>query len=148
MIIKPKFVHYMPKIIEEGILYISPEFRAVIHRCACGCGEKVHTPLSPTNWKMIYDGKRITLSPSIGNWSYTCRSHYWIRDNEVVWAENWSDSQVKSNREFDKKESDEYYETLDVSDNNTIIESQNLENEANMNLSLWSRITKWFQKLK
>ena len=28
----------------------------------------------------------VSLHPSIGNWSFPCRSHYWIRGNRVVWA--------------------------------------------------------------
>ena len=112
MTLQTKFVHYMPKIIEEGILYISPEFRAVIHKCVCGCGEKVHTPLSPKSWKMVYDGKQISLDPSIGNWSFDCRSHYWIINSEVHWAENWSHTQVMKKRKMDRAEVKEYFASL------------------------------------
>jgi Family of unknown function (DUF6527) len=33
--------------------------------CCCGCGEKVVTPLRPTDWKLIFDGKTISLDPSL-----------------------------------------------------------------------------------
>ena len=33
----------------------------------------------------MFDGRTISLNPSIGNWSYPCRSHYWIKGNRVVW---------------------------------------------------------------
>ena len=39
------------------------------------------TPLKPTDWKLTFDGKTITLYPSIRNWNFACRSHYWIRNN-------------------------------------------------------------------
>ncbi|MFC6860725.1 DUF6527 family protein [Zunongwangia atlantica] len=101
----------MPKIIDEGVLYISPEYRAVIHKCACGCGEKVHTPLAPTNWKLIYDGKQTSLEPSIGNWSFDCRSHYWIINSEIIWAESWSNHQVFEKRKRDRQETIEYFKS-------------------------------------
>lgn len=28
----------------------------------------------------------VSLAPSIGNWSFACKSHYWITGNEVRWA--------------------------------------------------------------
>ncbi len=33
-------VHHMPKVLEPGILYVSEEFGAAAHLCACGCGVK------------------------------------------------------------------------------------------------------------
>jgi len=38
---------------------------------------------------------KISLHPSIGNWSFECRSHYWIRNNQVVWAGGLTDEQIK-----------------------------------------------------
>ena len=31
-------------------------------------------------------GERALLYPSIGNWQFPCRSHYWIRRNRIIWA--------------------------------------------------------------
>ena len=53
----------IPEIIEEGILYISIPFETVIHKCCCGCGNEVVTPLSPSQWKLTFDGVSITLDP-------------------------------------------------------------------------------------
>lgn len=83
---KHQFVEFMPDDIQEGIIYISLEYKSVIHRCACGCGREVNTPLHPTGWNMTYDGETISLKPSIGNWSFDCKSHYWITNNEVEWS--------------------------------------------------------------
>jgi len=82
--LKPDFVEFVPEDLEAGVLYVSMIYRTAVHLCACGCGEKVVTPLSPRDWKLTFDGKSVTLYPSIGNWSFTCRSHYFIRQNQIV----------------------------------------------------------------
>ena len=48
--IKLACVEFIPKTLEPGVLYVSEEFEAAVHLCACGCGLKVSTPLSPTEW--------------------------------------------------------------------------------------------------
>lgn len=83
------FVELMPKEIEDGVLYISMEYATAIHRCACGCGNKVVTPLSPKDWKLTFNGESISLSPSIGNWNFDCKSHYWIVNNNIKWDVSW-----------------------------------------------------------
>ena len=99
---KHKFVEFIPKQKEEGILYISLEYGTVVHKCACGCGLDVITPITPHDWKIIYDGETISLHPSIGNWAYKCRSHYWIKNNNVIWANNFSEEEIKATRKADK----------------------------------------------
>lgn len=93
----------IPKTIKKGVLYISIEYGTAIHSCACGCGSEVVTPLSPHDWQLTYDGETISLSPSIGNWSFDCKSHYWIRKGKVVWAENWSTDEIIENRQNDAR---------------------------------------------
>jgi hypothetical protein len=88
--IQHKFVEFIPEALEEGILYISLEYATALHKCACGCGREVVTPLSPKDWKMIFDGKSVSLYPSIGNWQFPCRSHYWIENSQVVDANKWA----------------------------------------------------------
>lgn len=85
---KHLFLNLLPPIVEPDTLYISMEYGTVVHLCACGCGRRVVTPLSPRDWKLTFDGASVTLSPSIGNWQYPCRSHYWIRNSRVEWAYN------------------------------------------------------------
>lgn len=84
--ISPEFVEEIPEEISDGYLYLCLAYNAVIHKCACGCGEIISTPLDRKHgWVMQYDGEAVTLSPSIGNGSYKCRSHYFIRGNSIVW---------------------------------------------------------------
>ena len=84
-----EFIHRIPQELEEGVLYICLECNAVMHKCACGCSEEVSTPLGKNQWKLVYDGETVTLFPSIGNWNYTCRSHYLIRENNVIWLDEY-----------------------------------------------------------
>jgi len=61
----------------------------------------VVTNLSPNGWQLIYDGQTVSLYPSIGNWNFKCRSHYWITHDTVQWAENWSDKKIQRAKQFD-----------------------------------------------
>jgi hypothetical protein len=76
----------MPDVLESGMLYISVTYCTAIHLCVYGCGNKVVTPLSPTDWELTFNGKAVSLSPSIGNWSFPCQSHYFIKQNQVKYA--------------------------------------------------------------
>lgn len=97
-----RFVEFIPDSIEINTLYVSMNYATVVHRCCCGCGCEVVTPLSPKDWKITFDGVQISLYPSIGNWGFSCQSHYWIRENRVLWAESWSQNQVDFNRAHDR----------------------------------------------
>jgi hypothetical protein len=82
-----RYVEFIPKEIEEGILYISDRFRTASHLCCCGCGQKVVTPLNPAKWRLTDHGTTVSLAPSIGLGTLPCRSHYWIRRSRVDWYE-------------------------------------------------------------
>lgn len=98
MRIELRRVEFMPKVLEPGILYVSETYRTAAHLCACGCGEKIRTPLGPAEWS-VNDGRGgPTLWPSVGNWQRPCRSHYVITDGVVHWARQWSDAEVRSGR--------------------------------------------------
>ncbi len=99
---KHEFVEFVPEELREETLYVSMRFATVAHLCACGCKNKVATPLKPTDWQLVFDGKTISLHPSIGNWNFPCRSHYWIRNNKVRWAADWSQAQVDAGRASDR----------------------------------------------
>ncbi len=97
---KKAFVHRIPPQIEEGVLYVCLDCDVVVHKCACGCGEKVVLPLTPEHWQLYYDGE-VTLSPSIGNYQYECKSHYFIRNSKVVWV--GSDAKDKTHKKKKRK---------------------------------------------
>ena len=104
-----ELVKSIPNELEEQTLYVCMDYATVVHKCCCGCGQEVVTPLSPTDWKLIYDGESISLSPSIGNWGFECRSHYWIKKNSVRWAGQWSRKQIEAGRAYDLRAKDRYY---------------------------------------
>ena len=108
-----KFVEFIPDTIEEGILYISIEYCTAIHKCICGCGNEVVTPFSPTDWELRFNGKAVSLSPSIGNWSFECRSHYWIKNNKVEFAKSWTEKEIRLGRDNDFERKKEFYKEFE-----------------------------------
>ena len=98
----PEFVDSFPTELQPGTLYISIPYRTCGHLCCCGCGEEVITPLSPTRWRLTYNGATISLAPSIGSWSLPCRSHYWIKDGEIVWSRAFSPREIVAARAEDQ----------------------------------------------
>lgn len=108
-----QFVRQLPDLLQAGVLYISMEYATAAHLCCCGCGEEVVTPFTPTDWKMIFDGETVSLSPSIGNWNFACRSHYFIRSGRIVESTTWTDQQVETNRRQDRAAKVDYYDTLE-----------------------------------
>lgn len=103
-IVRHEFVEVIPDQLEEGVLYISIPYATALHRCFCGCGAEIVTPLSPTDWELSFNGETVSLNPSIGNWSYPCQSHYWIRRNRVHWARRMSERQIARVRARDWRE--------------------------------------------
>jgi hypothetical protein len=109
IILKHEFVEFIPDELEQGTIYISIRFATASHLCLCGCGNKVVTPIRPTDWRLIFDGKTVSLDPSIGNWSFPCQSHYWIRNNRVKWAPKWSREEIERGRAHDQYAKRRYY---------------------------------------
>jgi hypothetical protein len=107
--IKHAFVDYVPPQLAEGVLYVSIPYATAVHRCACGCGNKVVTPITPADWQLLFDGDTVSLTPSIGNWGFPCRSHYWIKRDEIRWSGAWSDEQVAAGRQRDDRGREAYF---------------------------------------
>lgn len=105
-----EFVDAMPETLAEGRLYVSIRYRTASHLCACGCGSKIVTPIRPAKWKLTFDGDTVSLSPSIGNWQQACRSHYWIRNDKIIWSRAWSAKEIESGRERDARDLRQYYQ--------------------------------------
>lgn len=104
-----EFVDFIPSELKPGVVYISIPYASASHSCPCGCGRRVVTPLTPTDWKLTFDGETVSLSPSIGNWSFPCRSHYWIIRNRVKWARRWTKAEIDVARTMDRNLKDAYY---------------------------------------
>lgn len=144
--LKHEFVESFPEKMAPGMLYVSITYASVGHLCCCGCGREVVTPLSPTDWSLTFDGDTITLEPSIGNWNFPCRSHYWIRRNRVRWSYNWSDREVDRGREFDAKAKERYYRKQWFSDEQEVtpIEAKGGPIELRQTSTFWDTVKKIF----
>lgn len=101
--VRPEFVEEFPTSMESGVLYVSVEYNTCGHLCACGCGDEVMTPLSPAQWAMTYDGRDVSLWPSVGSWALPCRSHYVLDRGRVRWARTFTDAEIDRNRARDRR---------------------------------------------
>lgn len=107
--IQHRFVEFIPDLLEDGIVYVTIKYRTAVHKCICGCGNKVVTPLSPNDWKLTFDGKTISLYPSIGNWSFECKSHYFITRNQIRNARRWTEWEIADGRKEDFEQKKRFY---------------------------------------
>ena len=138
--LRHEFVEYIPDNLNDNTIYVSIKFGTVAHKCCCGCGNEVFTPLRPTDWKLIFNGKSISLEPSIGNWSFECKSHYWIRHNDVIWAAQWSQEKIDIARIYDRSAKEQYFE--DISSSETTEKPQNDKQKQ----SFWVQLKQWWSQ--
>ncbi len=136
-----EFVESAPDQLEQSTLYVSMRFATVVHLCACGCGTETVTPLDPTDYKLIYDGDTITLCPSIGNWQYPCRSHYFIRRNRVVRADDMADEQIAGGRRKSRRAKELAYSSISgVHASSTAAPAQAMRRRAGPLAVAWKRL--------
>jgi hypothetical protein len=130
-----KFVEVIPDVLADAVLYISIAHATAVHRCCCGCGREVVTPLTRTDWKLIFDGETVSLYPSVGNWNFPCRSHYWITRNCIEWAEDWSDWQIAAATEKDQRQKERHYGCLETDESDALSNKTGKTEDG-----LWSRL--------
>jgi hypothetical protein len=133
--LKFHFTKSIPHDLEDGVLYISMEYATAIHLCCCGCNNQVITPLSPTDWSLSFNGVAVSLSPSIGNWSFPCQSHYWVKSNNIEWAGAWSSEKISAGRKVDHYQKTKH-------------ESIELKNKPNTSkLGFINKLRKWLNNI-
>jgi hypothetical protein len=114
-VVRPFYVEQFPEKLDEGLLYICEDFDLTAHKCCCGCGEDVYNKLSPVKWQLTkLPDARVSLTPSIGNWNYACRSHYWIQGNRVIDAGPMSERAIQAVRQRDRRDRDRYIAQLNA----------------------------------
>ena len=129
----PEFVEYIPANGDDlisGNVYISMKHGMVVYRCPCGCEGLSEFMLDPIRYRMEYDGINVSFYPSIGISYLKCRSHYWIRDNQIQWCapmEDW---------EIDKARRRELASALEVRDRE---KSKGIR-------QMWSRFVIWWER--
>ena len=114
-----EFAEFIPERLEEGVVYVSVAYATAAHLCFCGCREKVVTPITPTDWQLVFDGDSVSLDPSVGSWSLACRSHYWLDRGNVEWAPAWTQRMIDRERARDRRKKDDYYSRSNTSAPNT-----------------------------
>lgn len=129
--IRPEYVDRIPKTPQNGVIYISEKYSTAAHNCCCGCGAKIVTPLKLGRWSLRDKGGKISLHPSIGNWSSACQSHYWIENNQIRWAARFTRSEISANRARDKDALKSAY-------------AQRRMTERSFWIRLWDKIKDWF----
>lgn len=144
IVLKHEFVEFIPEELEEGTIYVSIRFATASHLCCCGCGSKVVTPIRPTDWKLIFDGKTISLDPSIGNWSLACKSHYWIRNNRVKWAQKWSPEQIDRGRAYDRFAKERYFGAAGAATHTATRDDAGKPGIGKQAWSFWRALKKWW----
>jgi hypothetical protein len=97
-----EFVKSFPQELEPGVLYVSTHFSTASHRCACGCGREVVTPLSQAQWVLTFDGS-VSLWPSIGSWLLPCKSHYVIEHGRIRWSRPFTPDEIRRNQAKDDR---------------------------------------------
>jgi hypothetical protein len=107
--VQPTYVDGIPATLRPGYLYISRRYRTAAHLCACGCGARVATPLKPAKWLLEDKSGLVSLRPSISRPPEQCNSHYWIRDNRIVWCRPLSGKEAASARARDQRDVQMYY---------------------------------------
>jgi hypothetical protein len=137
----PEFVEFIPEVLEDGKLYISQTYGTAVHKCCCGCGLKVVTPLSPTGWRLTVEGELVSLYPSIGNWGFPCQSHYWIRRNAVQWSYQMTADEIEAGRRHDARLKQRYFEAgkADIGD---LATGQKAAHDSPQP-GFWKRLKKW-----
>ena len=106
--LEAEFVEFVPEHLSPGVLYVSRRYSTAAHLCCCGCRMEVVTPLNRAKWHLSERGGSASLSPSIGNWSYPCQSHYWIEGGLVRWAGAMSPAAIAAVKERDRKDARAY----------------------------------------
>lgn len=107
--VQHQFVEFVPEKLEPGKLYVSLEYNTANHLCACGCGSEVVTILGPTDSSITYNGRGVSISTSIGNSNFPCKSHYWIEDNRVLWESRMTPQLTALSRARDKAAKEREY---------------------------------------
>jgi len=138
-----EFVEFIPSELKEGTLYVSVQYATAAHNCACGCGNKVVTPISPVDWQLLFDGDSVSLTPSIGNWQFPCRSHYWIKSDKVRWAKAWAPEEVAAGRQREARDHERYFASRRVAGNSTGQTDAEAQTERRPRKRLLARVLQW-----
>lgn len=52
-LLKHEFLEFIADQLKEDTIYVSIPYATLVHKCCCGCGTEVVTPLGPTDWTLF-----------------------------------------------------------------------------------------------
>lgn len=125
-----RHVAFIPSELEDGVLYVADQYATAVHRCCCGCGNRAVTPLKPGAWTLTEHNGKPSLRPSVGNWSFPCKSHYWIRGGNIDWSFQFSDAEIADNRQRDQQD----------------LEAAASHANKTKHQTWWTRIRRWIRR--
>jgi len=70
-LLKHEFVEFIPDQLEDDTIYISIPYATVTHKCCCGCGTEVVTPLSPPTGHSLSTASQSLSTPRSGTGALT-----------------------------------------------------------------------------
>jgi hypothetical protein len=143
MKLEPQFVEFIPEKLEDGKIYVSETYATAVHKCCCGCGQKVVTPLSPTGWRLTIDRGKVSLYPSIGNWNFPCRSHYWVKRNEIQWSYDFTQHEINAARRYDAKMKESYFGSKELPTDSPAETDERDREVSKLPKSAWQKLVKW-----
>lgn len=91
----------LPYDTNNDTLYYSPRYSLVKFLCPCGCkheivlrtAEEVDVP--GRKWKVQVVDNKMSLWNSIWvNWEGGCQSHFFIKDNKVIWVSDYKQEEI------------------------------------------------------
>lgn len=145
VILTHKFVEYIPENLDERTLYVSIPYATVVHKCCCGCGREVVTPLSPAAWSLSFNGESISLDPSIGNWALPCQSHYWIRSSRAEWASRWSAERIAGGREYEALRRNRHADSVPATESSNTPSYTTGKRHNTRRSTVWWKPQTWFR---
>ena len=95
---------------------------------------------------LIFDGKTISLYPSIGNWGFKCQSHYWITNNRVRWADGWSKDKIDAGRAHDRFVKERYFASAGTAAGHASKHASGAAETGKIKLGIWQKVKNWWRR--
>lgn len=80
----------LPRKLGAAIYIVGGEIpKWAVLECPCRCGERIDVNLMHARrpaWQLVTQYGKVTLQPSLWVPSEKCGSHFWVRENRIIWV--------------------------------------------------------------
>lgn len=79
----------LPRRLGKTLYLVGEPAKWAVLACPCGCGDRIDVNLMksrPPVWTLQRANGQISLSPSLWMPPEKCGSHFWVRNNRIVWT--------------------------------------------------------------